>query len=67
MNNQLKHFAKDENNIPVKGDCTVCKINGVESPAEESYKHIFLECNPSRSALDPIANKYNIPISDAEE
>ena len=66
MNDQLKHFAKDENNDPVKGDCTFCKLNGVENPTEESYKHIFVECTSSRSALDPIANKNNIKIPDAE-
>ena len=60
MNDQLKHFAKDENNDPVKGDCTFCKLNGIENPCEESYKHIFVECAASRAALDPIATKNNI-------
>ena len=49
MNDQLKHFAKDENNDPVKGDCTFCKLNGIENPCEESYKHIFVECAASRA------------------
>ena len=67
MNDQLKHFAKDESNAPVKGDCTFCTINGVEHTVEERYKPIFLECNFSRSALDPIATKYNIPIPDTKK
>ena len=46
---------------------TFCKLNGLENPSEESYKHILnLECTASRSALDPIANKNNIKIPDGE-
>ena len=33
MNDQLKHFTNDENNDPVKGDCTFCKLNGIEIQA----------------------------------
>ena len=50
-NDQLKHFARNENNEPVKGDCTFCTINGIEHPEEENYKHIFLKCASSQSAL----------------
>ena len=66
-NDQLKYFARNENNEPVKGDCTFCTINGIENPEEENYKHIFLECASSRSAINPIAAKYNITMPDSEE
>ena len=49
-NDQLKHFARDSNNVLVKGDCTFCTLNGIDSPEEENYKHIFLECNSSQRA-----------------
>ena len=67
LNNQLKHFAKDENNKPISGDCTFCKLNNIASPCEESYTHLFLECASSINTLTPVANKFNIPIPDMTE
>ena len=67
LNDQLKHFARDENNQPFSGDCTFCKINNIAEPSEESYKHLFLECASSMTALKPTANKFNIPLPDMEE
>jgi hypothetical protein len=67
MNDQLKHFARHSNNPLVSGDCTFCNLYNIENPEEESYKHIFLECNYSRSALETVANKNRIEIPDTEE
>jgi hypothetical protein len=67
MNDQLKHFARDENNQPISGDCTFCKLNNITNPCEESYKHLFLECASSIAALNPIASKFNISLPDMEE
>ncbi len=33
-NDQLKYFARDENNERVKGDCTFCTLRGIENPDE---------------------------------
>ena len=30
-NDQLKYFARDENNERVKGDCTFCTLRGIEN------------------------------------
>ena len=43
LNNQIKYFARDENNQLVSGNCTFCTINNIDVPSEESYKHLFLE------------------------
>ena len=66
-NEQLKHFARDENNEMVKGDCTFCTLKGIENQEEENYKHIFLECASSQEALTPVAAKYNITLPDTVE
>ena len=66
-NDQLKHFARDSNNVLVRGDCTFCTLKGIENPEEESYKHIFVECASSNEALSPIATKYNIALPDLTE
>ena len=66
MNDLLKHFARHSNNPLVSGD-TFCNLNNIENPEEESYKHIFLECNYSRRALETVANKYRIEMPDTEE
>ena len=67
LNAQLKHFACDENNQLVSGDCTFCKINNIGNPSEESFTHLFLECASSINSLTPVANKLNIPIPDMDE
>ena len=67
LNSQLKHFAKDENNKPISGDCTFCKLNNIANPCEESYTHLFLECASSANTLTPVANKFKIPIPDMNE
>ena len=67
LNDQLKHFARDKNNERVKGDCTFCTLRGIENPAEETYKHLFIECASSNSVITPIAEKYNIAMPDIEE
>ena len=67
MNDQLKHFAKDENNVLVKGDCTFCTLNLVENPEEETYKHIFTQCHATQEPLITTARKYNIELPDADE
>ena len=67
MNDQLKHFAKDENNVLVKGDCTIFTLNQVVNPEEETYRHIFTQCHFSQGVLNTIASKYNIEVSDADE
>ena len=38
LNNQLKCFARDENNLLVSGNCTFCTINNIAGPSKESYK-----------------------------
>jgi hypothetical protein len=43
LNDQLKYFARDENNQLVSGNCTFCTINKIIDPSEESYKHLFIE------------------------
>ena len=67
MNDQLKHFARDENNQLISGDCTFCKLKNIANPSEESYKHIFLECASSIGALNPVATKFNITLPDMDE
>ena len=67
MNDQLKHFSRDENNDLVKGDCTFCKLNKMARPEGESYRHIFVEYRFIREALDPVAKKYNVEIPDSDE
>ena len=66
-NDQLKHFARNDNNERVKGDCTFCTLRGIENPEEENYKHIFLECASSQSVISAVAAKYNITMPDTEE
>ena len=67
MNDQLKHFARDENNQLISGDSTFCKLKNIANPSEESYKHIFLECASSIAALNPVAIKFNITLPDMDE
>ena len=67
LNDQLRYFARDENNQPVSGNCTFCTINNIEEPSEESYRHLFLECASIIGALNPIANRFNINLTDMEE
>ena len=67
LNAHLKHFARDENNQRISGDCTFCKINNIANPSEESFTHLFLECASSINSLTPTANKFNIPLPDMEE
>jgi hypothetical protein len=67
LNAQLKHFPRDKNNQRISGDCTFCRINNIVDPSEESFKHLFLECASSINALNPIANRYNIPLPDMDE
>ena len=67
LNNQLKHFARDENKHLVSGKCTFCTINNISNHSEESYTHLFLECGSSMSALTPIAIRYNIELPDMEK
>jgi len=67
MNDQLKHFARDENNQLISGDCTFCKLKNIANPSEESYKHLFLECAASINALNPVAAKFNINLPDMDE
>jgi hypothetical protein len=67
LNVHLKHFARDENNQRISGDCTFCRINNIVNPSEESFNHLFLECASSINALTPMANKFNIPLPDLEE
>ena len=67
LNAQLKHFARDENNQLISGDCTFCKINNIANPSEESFTHLFLECASSINSLTPAANKFNILIPDMDE
>ena len=67
LNVHLKHFARDENNQRISGDCTFCKINNIANPSEESFTHLFLECASSINSLTPTANKFNIPLPDMEE
>ena len=43
LNDQLKYFARDENNQLVSGNCTFCTINKIIDHSEESYKHLFIE------------------------
>ena len=62
LNNQLKHFARDQDGNRVKPECTFCILSSEETPSEESYRHFFLECKHSCNTLVPIATKYNIPI-----
>jgi hypothetical protein len=67
FNDQLKHFARDENNQLISGKCTFCVINNVNDPSEETYHHLFAECLTSTNALIPVARKYNINIPDFTE
>lgn len=62
LNNQLKHFLKDENDQLISGKCTFCTIKNTAIHTEESIKHLFLECESSIAALRPVADKYSIPI-----
>ena len=62
LNNQLKHFAVDEAGIRVRPECTFCVIAQTIPTEPESYKHFFLECEHSITALRPIAEKYKIPL-----
>ena len=67
LNNQLKYFARYENNQLVSGNCTFCTIKNIADPSEESYKHLFLECRSSIRAMAPIAYRFNINLPDMEE
>ena len=67
LNSQLKHFARDENNQLISGDCTFCKLNTIANPSEESFTHLFLECASSMNSLTPVATKFNITVPDMNE
>jgi hypothetical protein len=61
LNGQLRHYATDENGARIRPECTFCTISD-----EENYKHFFLECKHSKTTLNPISQKYNIPIPNVE-
>ena len=66
LNSQLKHYARDENGRRVQPGCTFCTISGEQTIEEEGYKHFFLNCAHNKHTLEPIAQKYNIPIPNRE-
>jgi hypothetical protein len=66
LNSQRKHYARDERGERIRPDCTFCTLSGEEILPEESYKHFFLLCRHTKSAIDTIATKYNIPIPNRE-
>ena len=61
LNAQLRHYATDETGARIRPECTFCTISNEENLEKETYKHFFLECKHSKTTLEPLSQKYNIP------
>jgi zinc-binding in reverse transcriptase len=60
LNTRLSHFVANQSR-----NCTFCRISG--HVAEETFSHIFLDCNTTRIIHDWFIRKYSLGILSEEE